>query len=312
MSTTEQEGEDEFYDSETEPSFIEQPEKAEPKEQTPLKEPPIQPQVKILPASPQTQKSNLNSSISLTPNRSYKPIYAVQFVNKPKPTISSDGSKPDLVSTNRIFINADTAKKLCKQDPDNRRFKVCKNFNEAYAFSYEVELESGQAPSMEQVKASLSLANNSLFSPSTESSSNLNNSISSPVSTPNQPTKSTNLSQDAEKLPFSAPRKPEVNELRIFVERDDFQKFSEKVLANPRFLISAGDAPVVVQEAFRYNLLHTCAKEKRAKICEFILGLLSSSKYIQKLYRNDTAEQSKARSMRILDLYLNTPEKGVE
>ena len=67
-----------------------------------------------------------------------------------------------------------------------------------------------------------------------------------------------------------------------------------------------------LKEAFRYNLLHVCGKENRPQICEYILNLLNSARFIQKLYRNDTAEQTKARSNHLLDLYLNTPEKGVE
>lgn len=55
------------------------------------------------------------------------------------------------------------------------------------------------------------------------------------------------VTQDAEKLPYPAPRKPEVNEMRSFIEKNFFEKFREKVIANPRFLISSGDAPVVYQ-----------------------------------------------------------------
>ncbi|RNA15256.1 ankyrin repeat and LEM domain-containing 2, partial [Brachionus plicatilis] len=87
--------------------------------------------------------------------------------------------------------------------------------------------------------------------------------------------------------------------------------FRDRLIANPRFLITAGDAPVIYQEGFRYNALHVCAKEDRAAFCQIILNLLSSHSFLQKMYPNDTIEQSKARSHHILDLYLNTPEKGL-
>ena len=149
-----------------------------------------------------------------------------------------------ILTNSRIFINADTAKKLCKQDPEYRRFKVCKNFKEAYAFSYEAEIESGKAPSIEQVKASLDSISNVMFSPGQELQSQASNSL---CTSSNQ---IANL--DVEKLPYSAPRKPEVNELRLFVEKDNFEKFSDKLASNPRYLISAGDAPVVVQVSLVY------------------------------------------------------------
>ena len=208
---------DEFFDSETEL-------------------PPIEKQAD-LDTQPNTSVSSSLKALSLntlnTPTRAYTPIYAVQFKLNPH------GDNDNLLSNSRIFINAETAKKLCKQDPEYRRFKVCKTFKEAYKFSYEAEIESGKAPSIEQVHASLGSITNVMFSPSQDAQQLATATV---AATSNQ---TANL--DAEKLPFSAPKKPEVNELRLFVERDNFEKFSDKVTANPRFLISAGDAPVVVQ-----------------------------------------------------------------
>ncbi len=66
-----------------------------------------------------------------------------------------------------------------------------------------------------------------------------------------------------------------------------------------------------MKESFRYNCLHVAAKENRPHFAEFVLNLLSNTTYLRSLYRNDSMEQAKARSMHILDLYLNTPEKGV-
>lgn len=54
-----------------------------------------------------------------------------------------------------------------------------------------------------------------------------------------------------------------------------------------------------------------CAKENRPEICQLILNLLSDVAYITKLYKNDSNEQAKERSNHYLDLYLNTPEKGL-
>jgi ankyrin repeat protein len=230
-----------------------------------------------------TEKNNNSKLVSLsTPTRTFKPIYA----------LNSAGSNSKNPPKSRIFINKETAMKHLKQDIDIR-FKVCKTFSEAYAFSYESEIELGRAPTIEQVLSTLSPSNSEVSLKSVGICR----------------TNSTN--SDVEKLPFSAPKKAEINHFRSLVENDSFEQFYDIVMSNPRYLISAGDSPVVVQEAFRYNILHACAKSNRPKICEQILKLLNSPRFMQKLYKNDTIDQSKARSSHLLDLYLNMPEKGL-
>lgn len=184
-------------------------------------------------------------------------------------------------------MHQENAIKLLKKDPQNRRFKSFKSFREAYAFSYESEPNENPVPTLSEVKASIDPLQDK-----TNSKESLSKS-------------------DAEKLPFSAPKKPEVNLLRMMIEKNQFDSFRSRVLSNPRFLISAGDTPNLIQESFRYNCLHVCAKENRHQICDFLLNLLNSSYYIRKLYKNDSPEQNKIRSNHLLDLYLNMPEKGV-
>lgn len=215
------EEEDEFYDTESEPSFS-------------------------IDDSDLTNKlSTLTLQVDKTPStlKTLPPIYAVQFSNKNSSSKSNNVGNGTLNGNggNRIFINAENAMKLCKQDPDNRRFKVFRNFQEAYSFSYEMrEIESGHAPSMEQIQAS--------FSVSISTSQNCTLTFTKNDSS----SKQASQTQDAEKLPFSAPKKPEVNEMRLFIERNNFEAFRDKVIANPRFLITAGDAPVIYQLSLNF------------------------------------------------------------
>jgi hypothetical protein len=99
-----------------------------------------------------------------------------------------------------------------------------------------------KAPTIEQVKASLS--NLIPLSPCNNDGAN-NGDTKSPAITTNG--HSTPSSMDAEKLPYSAPKKADINQLRLLVERDDFEQLTDRIASNPRYLISAGDAPVVVQ-----------------------------------------------------------------
>ena len=122
-------------------------------------------------------------------------------------------------------MHQENAIKLLKKDPTNRRFKSFKSFQEAYSFSYEHE-SSEYVPSLSQVKASIDP-----FKDRTNLKENA--------------PRASNL--DAEKLPYSAPKKPEVNQMRQFIEKNDIASFRAKVLSNPRFLISAGDSPNLCQ-----------------------------------------------------------------
>ena len=95
---------DEFYDSESEPSFIDSPEKSS------SSSPPSNHQQQI----PQTPVSLKSHQQTIT-------FYAVQF--------STDESAKKAVSTSngnnsRIFCNKENAMKLCKLDPENRTFKA--------------------------------------------------------------------------------------------------------------------------------------------------------------------------------------------
>ena len=128
-------------------------------------------------------------------------------------------------------MHQENAIKLLKKDPVNRRFKSFKSFKEAYAFSYESET-SENMPTLFEVKASIDP-----LSDKTNTKESLSNN-------------------DAEKLPFSAPKKPEVNLLRMMIEKNQYEPFCERVLSNPRYLISAGDSPNLCQ------------------VCQFILYLV--------------------------------------
>jgi hypothetical protein len=207
---------EEFYDSESEPSLLESPEKSDKNGQS------ADGATSLLPLPTQTPSSAAS-----------RLVYAVQFIAKS----GDDTGETNQEETNRIFISSEKAMKLCKQDPDNRRFKAFKNFDDALVFSYGASssAQTTKALTIEQIQTSIS---SPLDSPKLDLAAS-NGTASKPAA---------NLSvNDAEKLPFSAPKEPEINELRSFIEKNKFESFRDKVVENPRFLISHGDAPVIVQ-----------------------------------------------------------------
>lgn len=222
---------DEFYDTETEPSVL------------------IDCSLNI-----SVDNSMINQSIQDTEQI----YYAVQFI---------DRSKIDREELSKqIFMKRENALKLCKKYAANARFKVFRCFQEAYSFSYEIDGNSQKEPQKSGTDSS-------------------------------------------ESLPFPRPATKELNEFRMFIEKNDLVSVKKKLI-NPRYLISSGDSPVIIKESCRYNTLHICAINNHFDICEYILNILSNVDFIRSLYTNDTCEQAEMRIERIMDLYLNMPEKG--
>ncbi|XP_034168686.2 ankyrin repeat and LEM domain-containing protein 2 isoform X1 [Pangasianodon hypophthalmus] len=110
---------------------------------------------------------------------------------------------------------------------------------------------------------------------------------------------------------FRSPRIQDLTtKLRRAVEKGDEEAFKELVWGNPRYLIGSGDNPTIVQEGCRYNVLHIAAKENQAGMARLILETLQSPEFMRLMYPDDQEDMLWQRISYILDLYLNTPDKG--
>lgn len=114
---------------------------------------------------------------------------------------------------------------------------------------------------------------------------------------------------------FKKPTPQELIQFRKIIESGNFQEFLSIVNNNPKYLISSGDTPVVLQEGFRYNALHIAAKENKAGICKLIVDTVESDRFwIHYLSLHKDLKLSPIHYRRkqfLADLYLNTPDKGV-
>ncbi|CAG2108017.1 unnamed protein product [Medioppia subpectinata] len=110
--------------------------------------------------------------------------------------------------------------------------------------------------------------------------------------------------------PFSGLHPRELTKLRKAIESDDYETVDQLIWSNPRFLVSSGDTPAILHEAFRYNACHIAAKTNRYRVLELILNTVSDNKFMKLLFPFDTNEVTQSRINFLLDLYLNTPEKG--
>lgn len=111
--------------------------------------------------------------------------------------------------------------------------------------------------------------------------------------------------------PFKGPKPQDLVRLRRLIERGDSVKFSSTVWENPRYLVSSGDTPAILQEGCRYNALHVAAMAKNAEICDLVLRTVGDVTFIQLLYGEDDVPSCQERARILVDLYLNTPCKGM-
>lgn len=114
---------------------------------------------------------------------------------------------------------------------------------------------------------------------------------------------------------FKRPTPQELVKFRKLVESGNAQEFLSIVNTNPKYLISSGDTPVVLQEGFRYNALHVAAKADKAEMCKLVVDTVESDSFwCHYLSLNKDMNLSPVHYRRkqfLADLYLNTPDKGV-
>lgn len=97
---------------------------------------------------------------------------------------------------------------------------------------------------------------------------------------------------------------------RKLIEQGDKDTVHKTVWSNPRFLVSSGDTPTILKESFRYNAVHVATIAKNAEICSMILKTVGDPAFILLLHGRDDHRTAEEVSSIMLDLYLNTPEKG--
>ena len=103
----------------------------------------------------------------------------------------------------------------------------------------------------------------------------------------------------------------ELNKFRKLIEDDNIEEFKSYVQNNPRYLVSAGDAPEIVKPGTRYNAMHVAVRGNKLELCKEILSILRSEDFWSMLYPNDSKESRAQRRRHLLDLYLNMPDKIV-
>ncbi|XP_072746594.1 ankyrin repeat and LEM domain-containing protein 2 isoform X2 [Anoplolepis gracilipes] len=111
---------------------------------------------------------------------------------------------------------------------------------------------------------------------------------------------------------FKAPETKELQAFKRLIKNGDLELVKKTVWENPRYLISSGDTPEILQMGSRYNALHIAANKNRPEMCEFILNTVGDPKFMQWHYGEDECKKMYFNPAQIMqDLYLNTPDKGL-
>ncbi|XP_061025447.1 ankyrin repeat and LEM domain-containing protein 2 [Eubalaena glacialis] len=110
---------------------------------------------------------------------------------------------------------------------------------------------------------------------------------------------------------YKSPRTQDLTaKLRKAVEKGEEDTFSDLIWSNPRYLIGSGDNPTIVQEGCRYNVMHVAAKENQAALCQLTLATLENPEFMRLMYPDDEPHMLEKRICYVVDLYLNTPDRG--
>ena len=97
--------------------------------------------------------------------------------------------------------------------------------------------------------------------------------------------------------------------LRQLIETGDTVAFAKSVWENPRHLVTAGDAPEVLQPGNRYNALHCAVRKGQLEVCKELFSIVESDSFWKLLYPDDSEDVRQDRKRRLIDLYLNVPDK---
>lgn len=121
-----------------------------------------------------------------------------------------------------------------------------------------------------------------------------------------------NPSQEKKANGFHSIKIPDINMFRKLIEDHDVVGFAKCVWDNPRYLITQGDKPEILKKAPWYNALHCAAKVGSLEICKKLFEILEGDRFWSLVYPNDLVEIRSRRRSHLLDLYLNTCDKGFQ
>ena len=90
----------------------------------------------------------------------------------------------------------------------------------------------------------------------------------------------------------------------------DLDYMRECVAANPRYLVSGADSPVILHQGSRHNALHVAAKLGREEAARLVLAWVQGGGLMARMYPEEDSAVSEKRTQHLTDLYINMHDKG--
>ena len=110
---------------------------------------------------------------------------------------------------------------------------------------------------------------------------------------------------------FPSLKTPQLNKFRKLIEEGDVHRFQDSVWENPRYLITSGDTPEILQLGCRYNALHCAVRSGKLDVCKELLSIIQGDYFWELVYPGDSEVVRQRRRDHLLDLYLNMQDKVV-
>ena len=128
--------------------------------------------------------------------------------------------------------------------------------------------------------------------------------------TPTRPSTSSEVTLKSERAnAYPGLKQQDHTALRQLIEAGDTDAFAKAVWENPRHLVTAGDTPEVLQPGNRYNAIHLAVRKGQLDVCKKLFSIVESDDFWKLLYPDDLEEVRQDRKRRLIDLYLNVPDK---
>ena len=110
---------------------------------------------------------------------------------------------------------------------------------------------------------------------------------------------------------FPSLKTPALNKFRKLIEEGKLEQFNDSVWSNPRYLITSGDTPEILQQGCRWNALHCAVRSRQLELCKEIMHIVQGDRFWELVYPDDAETVRQRRRDHLVDLYLNGQDKVV-
>lgn len=110
---------------------------------------------------------------------------------------------------------------------------------------------------------------------------------------------------------FPSLKTPALNKFRKLIEEGKLEQFNDSVWSNPRYLITSGDTPEILQQGCRYNALHCAVRRGQLELCKEVMSIVQGDRFWELVYPDDSETVRQRRKDHLVDLYLNGQDKIV-